>query len=358
MIAGIFAWTLVEAGALHSTSRVHEGGGVADEETSGGLSALASVSPLLPALFEAEIEAARGYAAASRAASTRRAYASDWTIFAAWCDARDLVSLPARPEAVALFLSAEADTGTKPSTIGRRLAAIGYMHRTRGLDPPQECVGGQAIRDVLAGIRRTHGVRKERKRAADADVLRDMLHGIEGYSPRAVRDRALLAIGMAGAFRRSELVALQLDEVAMVPEGIRILIGRSKTDQEGAGVEIAIPEGSRIRPKQLLLAWVALAGFVEGPVFRKLTPQGRITAKPMSDRGVALVVKARAAAAGYDPEQVAGHSLRAGFLTEAARRGANIFKMREQSRHKSLEVLSDYVRNHELFTDHAGERFL
>ena len=315
-------------------------------------------APVLPAIIEAEVEAARGYAAASRAASTRRAYLSDWTIFSAWCDGRGVAPLPAAPAAVATFLAAEADAGVKTATIGRRLAAIGYMHRANGFDPPQACVGAQAIRDVLAGIRRTHGVRKGKKRAADADMLRDMLHGIDGDSPRAVRDRALLAIGMAGAFRRSELVALQLDEVAMVPEGIRVVIARSKTDQEGAGVEIAIPEGTRIRPKQLLLDWVTLAGFADGPVFRKLTPQGRITAKPMSDRGVALVVKARAEAAGYDPEQVSGHSLRAGFLTEAARRGANIFKMREQSRHKSLEVLSDYVRNHELFADHAGERFL
>lgn len=315
-------------------------------------------APVLPELLAAEVDAAREYAAASRSAATRRAYLSDWVIFTAWCDARGIEALPATPAAVATFLASEAEAGVKASTISRRLAAIGYMHKGHGHNPPQLSVGAQAIRDVLAGIRRTHGVRKTRKRAADADMLRDMLHSIEGDEPRAVRDRALLAIGMAGAFRRSELVALQLGDVAMVPEGIRILIGKSKTDQEGEGVEIAIPEGSRIKPKQLLLEWVTLAGFSDGPVFRKLTPQGRITAKPMSDRGVALVVKARAEAAGYDPDQVAGHSLRAGFLTEAARRGANIFKMREQSRHRSLEVLSDYVRNHELFSDHAGERFL
>lgn len=327
---------------------------------SGALSVVESAleAPSLPEIIQAEVETARDYAAASRSAATRRAYRSDWAIFSAWCDCRGIEALPARPEAVATFLASEASAGVKTSTIGRRLAAIGYVHRVEGLPAPQQVVGAHAIREVLSGIRRTHGVRKGRKRAADADMLRDMLHSIEGDAPRAVRDRALLAIGMAGAFRRSELVALQLDEVAMVPEGIRILIGRSKTDQEGEGVEIAIPEGSRIKPKQLLLDWVTLAGFSDGPVFRKLTPQGRITAKPMSDRGVALVVKARAEAAGYDPDQVAGHSLRAGFLTEAARRGANIFKMREQSRHRSLEVLSDYVRNHELFSDHAGERFL
>jgi site-specific recombinase XerD len=173
-----------------------------------------------------------------------------------------------------------------------------------------------------------------------------------------VRDRALLAIGMAAALRRSELVALTLDDVGITAEGLTITIRQSKTDQEGTGATIAVPEGRRIRPKALLLEWIGRAGFTEGPVFRKLTPQGRISPRPMSDRGVALVVKARAAAAGYDPAQVSGHSLRAGFLTEAARQGATIFKMKEVSRHKSLEILSEYVRSHELFRDHAGEKFL
>lgn len=331
---------------------------MADDNSLGHLPVPQTIAPVLPEIFEAEVEAARAYAAASRAASTRRAYSSDWAIFTAWCGARNIEPRPARPEAVALFLGAEAAAGVKPATIGRRLAAIGYMHRAVGFDAPQACVGGQAIRDVLAGIRRTHGARKTGKNAADADILRDMLHGIEGDSPRSVRDRALLAIGMAGAFRRSELVALHLADVEDVPKGLRITIGRSKTDQDGAGQQIAIPEGSRIRPKALLLDWIALAGFGEGPVFRKLTPQGRITAKPMSDKGVAIVVKARALAAGLDPATMAGHSLRAGFVTEAARRGANIFKMRDQSRHRSLDVLSGYVRNEELFDDHAGERFL
>ncbi len=129
-------------------------------------------------------------------------------------------------------------------------------------------------------------------------MLRDMLHGCEGDSMRAVRDRALLAIGVAAALRRSELVALDIDDVVLTPNGLLITIRKSKTDREGEGATIAVPEGRRIQPKALLLAWIACAGFGDGPVFRKLTPQGRITAKPMSDRGVALVVKARAAAAG------------------------------------------------------------
>jgi integrase len=315
-------------------------------------------TPLMPALLKADVAVAQDYARASRSEATRRAYQSDWAIFAAWCDARKLDALPTTPAAVATFLAYEAQAGVKTSTIGRRLAAIGYRHRLAGFVAPQQDIGAQVIRDVVAGIRRTNGVRKNRKRAADGDMMRDMLQSIVGNEPRAIRDRALLAIGMAGAFRRSELVALCLSDLEMVPDGIRITIGKSKTDQEGRGVEIAIPEGKRIKPKQLLVDWINEARFTDGPVFRKLTPQGRITKRPMSDRGVAIVVKARAEAAGYDPVQFAGHSLRAGFLTEAARRGANIFKMREQSRHRSLDVLSDYVRHRDLFDDHAGGGFL
>jgi len=320
--------------------------------------AVSHAAPLIPLLLDEEIEAARTYAAASRAGSTRRVYASDWRIFIAWCAARQIEPLPADPRVVAVFLAAEADAGLKPATIGRRLAAIGHHHRAAGFEPPQTRPGADTIRDVLAGIRRTNGVKPKRKQAADGDAMRDILRAVTGDTPRAVRDRALLAIGMAAALRRSELVALDLDDVALVPEGLRLTIRRSKTDQQGEGAEIAIPEGRRLQPKALLLAWVALAGFDRGPLFRKLTPQGRITPKPMSDRGVAIVVQTRAAAAGYDPALFGGHSLRAGFLTEAARQGASVFKMREVSRHKSMEVLSDYVRSHELFRDHAGAKFL
>lgn len=318
----------------------------------------ATPQPMLPELVVEEVASAKAYADAATAVSTRRAYASDWEIFTAWCAARGIDALPVSPATVAVFLSSEADAGVSPSTIGRRLAAIGYHHRSAGFDAPQSMPGAEVLRRVLAGIRRTKSVKKKRKRPAQADMLRDMLRAIDGDAPRDVRDRALLAIGMAGAFRRSELVALDRSDIEDVPEGLRITIRRSKTDQEAEGQKIVIPEGKRIRPKALLLAWLELAGVEGGPVFRKMTPQGRISPKRMSDKGVALVVKARAAAAGYEESDYSGHSLRSGFLTEAARQRASIFKMRDQSRHKSLDVLADYVRDQELFDDHAGERFL
>ncbi len=314
----------------------------------------------LPSLHHAEIATARRYADASRAASTQRAYASDWRRFSAWCLARSLETLPADPRAVAVFLSAEAQAGSAPLTVGRRLAAIGWMHRRAGFQPPQAREGAAAILEVMAGIRRSHGIAPVRKHAADADVLRDVLRAITGGDLRSVRDRALLAFGMAGAFRRSELVALRLADVEHVPEGLRVTVRRSKTDQDGAGATIAIPEGRRLRPKALLEAWLERGGIADGFLFRRLTagPAGVVTPSPMSDRAVARLVQVRVAQAGYVAGDFAGHSLRAGFLTAAARAGASVFKMREVSRHKSMQVLADYVRDAELFRDHAGEGFL
>jgi len=314
----------------------------------------------LPSLAHAEIATARRYADASRAASTRRAYASDWLRFSAWCLDRSLETLPADPRAVAVFLSAEAQAGSAPPTIGRRLAAIGWMHRRAGLQPPQAREGAAALLEVMAGIRRSHGIAPVRKHAADADVLRDVLRAITGDDLRSVRDRAVLAFGMAGALRRSELVALRLADIERVPEGLRVTLRRSKTDQDGAGATIAIPEGRRLRPKALLDAWLEQGGISDGYLFRRLTAgsAGVATASAMSDRAVARLMQARVVAAGYAAADYAGHSLRAGFLTAAARSGASVFKMREVSRHKSMQVLADYVRDAELFQNHAGEGFL
>ena len=163
---------------------------------------------------------------------------------------------------------------------------------------------------------------------------------------------------MAGAFRRSELVAITVGRVIEDSRGLLIRIAASKTDQEGKGHTVAIPDGRRLEPVRHYRAWLEKAGITSGPVFRKLTPQGRLTDKPMSAQGVALVVKAAAVAAGYSPELFSGHSLRAGFLTEAGRQNANLFKMKEHSRHSSLEMVAEYVRDHERFREHAGEGFL
>ncbi len=334
---------------------------VASESTSPFGAALVTTDPAeptLPAILNVKIERAAAYAKAARASSTRRAYDSDWAIFTAWCAAHRLSAMPATPEVVAVFVSDQATAGLNPSTINRRVAAIGHHHRAGGHPAPTAMPSAGRLTEVLAGIAAEHGGTKRRKRPVDATALRNMLEVIDGDGLRAVRDRAILAIGMAAALRRSEVVALTVDDITLVPEGIRLTIARSKSDQTRQGAVIAIPEGSRIRPKALLLAWMTEAKHVDGALFRRLSRSDTLTSHAMSDRAIARLVQQYAAAAGYDPTQFAGHSLRAGFLTEGAAQGATIFKLQEVSRHRSVQVLSDYVRNAELFKDHAGTRFL
>lgn len=315
--------------------------------------------PMLAGLEVDDQERVARYMERASSDATLKAYRSDWRIFEAWCATKALVALPATPPTVAAFLANLADQGRARSTIGRRLAAIVFAHRAAGLAPPTDQAGAIVLERTMRGVRadkRDQPIAK--KRAADGDILRDMLRAIEGDSIRAVRDRALLAVGMGGAFRRSELVAIRLAQVTESPEGLRIHIPHAKSDQLGRGADVVIPDRRRIAPVALYKAWVSAAPIVDGYLFRKLTPQGRLTDKPMSDKGVALVVKVRAAAAGYDPDLFSGHSLRAGFLTEAGRQGANLFKMKDHSRHKSIEMVSEYVRDHEAFRDHAGDKFL
>lgn len=329
-------------------------------------------APYLPELAPGDAERVEAYVGRASAEATLRAYRSDWALFAAWCAEAGYRPLPASPATVAAFLTLLAERGWAPpgapagqarplsrATIGRRLAAIVFAHRAAGLDPPTAGADAARLDKALRAIRRDErGTPPAKKRAADGDVLRDMLRAVSGTDLRALRDRALLAVGMAGAFRRSELVGVRVEHVKAEPRGLLIRIPASKTDQEGRGQSVAIPDGRRLEPVRHYRAWLEASGIASGPVFRKLTPQGRLTDKPMSDRGVALVVKAAAAAAGYDPRAFAGHSLRAGFLTEAGRQNANLFKMREHSRHASIDMVAEYVRDHERFREHAGEGFL
>jgi site-specific recombinase XerD len=322
------------------------------------LTVRAPMALLLPGLVDEETERADAYARAARAGNTQRAYMADWTIFTRWCAERGEPPLPTTAELVRRFVGWEAARGRSPATIERRVAAIGHFHRADGFVAPTAQAGAGRLRETMAGIRNTANRPVRRKSAADAAVLEAMLAAVPGDGLRALRDRAMLAIGMAAALRRSELVALAVDDIAIVPEGLRITIAGSKTDQARQGVVIAVPEGRRLRPKARLLAWMSAAGHADGALFRRLTRGDTIMEEAMSDRAVARLVQSAARNAGLDERQFAGHSLRAGFLTESAARGATIFKMQEVSRHKTVQILSDYVRNAELFKDHAGGGFL
>lgn len=306
-----------------------------------------------------EIAAAREFRAKAKAANTLRAYGSDWTQFEGWCDERGLEPLPSRPEAVATYLAALATAGRADTTIARHAAAIAWKHSQDGLVTPQARDGRRVIPDTLSGIRRELRARPSRRKAAiTATQLSAMIGKATGEGSRAIRDRAILALGLAAALRRSELVALELKDVAFEERGLKLTLRHSKTDQDGDGQVIAVPAGKVLAPVARLHAWLAVRGGQAGPLFLKIDPQGCMTGEAMSDRSIARLIQKYAALSGLDPATVGGHSLRAGFLTEASRSGATIAKMQEVSRHKKVEVLLGYVRSTELFDDHAGEGFL
>ena len=263
------------------------------------------------------------------------------------------------PEAVATYLAWLAQAGRADSTIGRHLASIAWHHRQAGQVAPQHRDPRAVIADTLAGIRREQRARPTRKKSAilAADLAR-MIAAAEGQSPRAIRDRAVMALGLAAALRRSELVALQLADLELVREGLKLTIRHSKTDQEGAGQVIAVPSGKVLKPGARLNEWLSVRGGEAGPLFYRTDAQGMMTKEPMSDRSVARLIQRYAEKVGLDPAAFGAHSLRSGFLTEAAKAGASLPKMQEVSRQKKVEVLLGYVRDAALFENHAGERFL
>ena len=306
--------------------------------------------PFLPA----ELDAAVGYADEATAASTRRAYASDWRLFTAWCRERDLVALPALPETVAVFLATQADLGVKPSTLSRRVAAIRAAHRAAGVDTPTT---HEAVRRTMQGIRRAKGARPTKKAPATAERVLVMV----SHAPKTLaglRDRALLLLGFAGAFRRSELAALTIADVEETTDGLLVTVQRSKTDQEGAGVVVPIARGTQACPGVALRAWLAAAGITDGPLFRPVDQHDHVGRRALSPFSVGELVKRYAGRAGLDPRTFGGHSLRAGFLTSAAERGKPLDRMMAVSRHKRVDTVLGYVRRADHFTNHAGAGLL
>jgi site-specific recombinase XerD len=308
----------------------------------------------VPAALAPDLAAAVNYAKAEKSPATRKAYATDFRLFKQWCDGKGAAALPAAPETVAAFLAAEAEAGVRPSTLGRRVAAIRYAHKLASLATPTDAEG---VKATLRGIRRAVGAAKVRKAPALAERVRAMI----AASPDTLagkRDRALILLGFAGAFRRSELVALDVADIEETAAGLRVIIRQSKTDQDGEGTTIAIARGVVACPVRALRAWLDAAGIVSGALFRSVNKAGRVATARLTDRSVANIVKAMAGSVGLDDRTFSGHSLRSGFLTSAAANGASIFKMMDVSRHKSVDTLRGYVRDAELFKDHAGAGLL
>ena len=297
---------------------------------------------------------AASYAAEARAGRTRAAYTSAFRVFAAWGVEGGVDTLPAEPATVAAYVAHLADTGRKAATINLHVAAIAAVHRAAGLDNP---TAAEAVRATVRGIRRTIGTRQARKAPATAETVKKMVRKLpDGLT--GLRDRALILLGFAAALRRSELVALDVADLERAPDGIVLHIRRSKTDQDGAGQEIAVPRGSKLKPCEALDAWLAAARITAGPVFRPVNKGGAVSAERLTDRSVADIVKRHAAAAGLDATLFSGHSLRAGFVTSALAAGADVLKVMHVTRHTQVTTLQKYDRRARAFDDHAGRKFL
>ena len=306
-------------------------------------------------------EQAQNNREASQASSTKRVYDSDWNIFNTWCNDFGVQSLPAQYEHVAAFI-AEQGIQFAASTLTRRLAAIRHYHLDNGFESP---TAHPEVKKQIKGIRRRQGDpesedfrKKKKKAAATAEKIITMLAKCDTSTLIGKRDKALLLIGFAGAFRRSELAALTTNDIVFEDAGIRLHIRKSKTDQDSEGQEVVIPNG-KMNTVAVLQDWLDSAGIESGYLFRGFYRGGKaIRDNKLSGRAIADLVQAYAKKSGFNHKDFGGHSLRSGFITTAAESGANVLQIKQQSRHKSTEVLSGYVRSANLYTNHAGASFL
>lgn len=318
------------------------------------MSALTVLHSSSNALSELSSEAL-DYGRAALSENTMRAYRSDWQAFQNWCEARNRPSLPATPATVANFASMLADEGKRVPTIARKLAAIRFFHRGAGMDNPTDNAGVAAI---MKGIRRTIGTAPDQKAPATADVIHALLAHVPRDTLQGKRDRALILLGFAGAFRRSELVGITVEDLTFSDRGVDVLLRRSKTDQEGKGYSVAVLNGKALRPVDRLEEWLSAAGITSGPIFRRMNRGDAMTPDALTAQSVALIVKRYADAAGLDASKLSGHSLRAGFVTSAAENRASISRIMEVTRHRDPRTVETYVRRADRYNDHAGDGFL
>jgi integrase len=263
------------------------------------------------------------------------------------------VILPATCETVAAYI-AECAQRLKPGSIQRRLNAIAEAHKAVGLNSP---TSAGLVRNTLKGIRRSVGTAPIQKTAALTDDIRAMIAATDD-NLIGTRDRALILVGFAGAFRRSELVGLDVEDCAFGKDGLTVILRRSKTDQAGAGRKIGIPYGSNpdTCPVRTMQSWIELSGVCYGPLFRSINRHGKLQPGRLAGIDVARIVKKLAIRAGLDATKYAGHSLRSGHATSAAIGGASERSIMNQTGHRSVQMVRRYIRDANLFRDNSAGR--
>jgi integrase len=290
-----------------------------------------------------------GFVRDSLSATTRRAYIQDLDHFLRWGGV-----IPAQDAMVANYLASHANS-LSVATLERRIASIAKAHVSQSYTSPTR---SELVRATLRGIKRARGTAQKQAKPLIKEDLFSIL-GVMGSTTIDARDQALLLLGFAGGFRRSELVAVNCTDIEQVRQGIVVHIRRSKTDQEGAGRKIGIPFGrGRWCVVTALRLWIERARIEVGPVFRGVDRHGHVLSRSMSGAAVSFVVRKRAAAIGLDPLEYSGHSLRAGLATSAAAAGVSSWKIRQQTGHASDAMLARYIRAGELFVDNAAGALL
>lgn len=315
--------------------------------------------PLAPAeraesTVDVYARSAERYAEKAQADGTKARYREHWAAFAAWCEPQGLAVLPAEPKTVAMYLAARADQGVRPATLSVTLSAIAGEHRRAQLASPGK---DPLVEATWEGIRRHLGTASKKKAPLSAAELRRMMDELPA-GLIGLRDRALLLLGFAGAFRRAELVALQCDALKFVSEGLEVFIASSKTDQLKKGDTKMVAYGSdpATCPVRAVKDWLELSGLSAGPVFRPINRHGRIGAKALAGQAVARIVKRTAKKIGLSVPDFSGHSLRSGFVTAAAGNGADYPSIMEQTGHTELSTVHGYNRRRDKWKRPASSK--
>ena len=317
--------------------------------TEGGLPAPVAASA---ALAPAEAALAAALVEATKSPATRRKYRAAWEAFAAWAVARGVdPAPPVAPDLVLAYVLARAPE-VSPPTLTVDLAALRAVHEARGVP----LVAHPQLRAVLAGHRRSWSKPRRKAAALRRAPLVEVLEGIRGDDLRAVRDRALLAVGFAGALRRSELGAVRVGDLAFEPEGVRLTLPRSKTDQEGRGRVVGIPPArGTVCPVQALRAWLAVRQAADPGAWLWVrisktgvpSEAGPRAAGGLTGEAIAAILRGRCEDVGLDAERISGHSLRRGWITEAAMAGADPRAIRRQAGHRDPRTTEGYIEDAE-----------
>jgi site-specific recombinase XerD len=289
--------------------------------------------------------------------NTRRAYRRQWSSYAAWCAGHDRTALPATPETLAEYVSALADRGLSPSTVEQAVSTVRRAHRDAGHAGQPDTRGARLVLRTHRRAWAEQGRRVRQAPPAAVEQLRAMVGATDPDTTIGLRDRALLVLGFALMARRSELSALDLDDVAEVPEGLVVSIRMSKTDQDAVGAEVALPYGSHAEtcPVRTFRAWrgrLAEHGITSGPLLRSIDRWGFV-GESLSGGGIRLAVRAAAARAGLPgAADFSAHSLRAGGATSAARAGVPTATIAEHGRWSPTSpVVHTYVRQVDRWKD-------